>query len=321
MPLFSVVFFDLRLRESDNIKLRIMAGGCLAVVLIGITQHTVSALVLTAPIPAAVPTSHGLAVASHVAGFHSQLRHSQARMQVSESDTQAKPEWQPTNAPSEAEIARLLDKASDKGLGTVWRRAAFWEPGKATLLELVNVLGRWDSHSDWYERTEFIELDKSEARAEDERNALTEKRHEMALRMKCAERAAFFQNVPNRPFTNEALAASVGLTAEDFDGLSVSKEACEVLYDALAESRSTLIPYEVIDQRRNSIVNADGSFNEIAFRIGHTKSTVLFIVGVFIFGKANFIWVLVGVKLLHDARPDLIPGPKELGLFKIWGIV
>ena len=32
-------------------------------------------------------------------------------------------------------------------------------------------------------------------------------------------------------------------------------------------------------------------------------------------------WVLVGVKFLHDWKPDLIPGPKEMGLFKIWGIV
>ena len=37
--------------------------------------------------------------------------------------------------------------------------------------------------------------------------------------------------------------------------------------------------------------------------------------------QANFIWVLVGVKFLHDWKPDLIPGPKEMGLFKIWGIV
>ena len=53
-----------------------------------------------------------------------------------------------------------------------------------------------------------------------------------------AERVALAQNVPKRPFTNEKLAASVGLTVADFEGLDVSKAACNVVYDALAESRS-----------------------------------------------------------------------------------
>jgi len=185
----------------------------------------------------------------------------------------------------------------------------------------VNVLGRYETSADWYKRTDFLVVDDREARQEDDRNSLTLKRHEMALRMKCAERAAFFQNVPSLPFRNEALAASVGLTVDDFNSLPVSRDACDVFYDALAESRSTLIPYGTIDSRTRAMLNADGTFNEVAFRIGHTKATILFIVGVFFLGKANFLWVLVGVKLLHDARPDLIPGPKELGLFKIWGII
>jgi len=216
--------------------------------------------------------------------------------------------------------AELMAKASSDTLSTTWRRAAFWEPGKCTLLEIINVLGRFESCSQWFERTEFCELDSKEERAEDGRNGLTKKRHEMALRMKCAERAALFQNLPDLPFTNEALAASVGLTVEDFERMPVTKEACEVTFDALAESRSSLIPYKVIDARRQAMVGENG-FNEAAFRIGHTKSTVLFIIGIFLFGKANFLWVLVGVKLLHDWNPELIPGPKELGLFKIWGIV
>ena len=50
----------------------------------------------------------------------------------------------------------------------------------------------------------------------------------MALRLKCGERAALWQNVPNFPFTNEALAASVGLTVDDFNRLPVTRAACEV---------------------------------------------------------------------------------------------
>lgn len=143
----------------------------------------------------------------------------------------------------------------------------------------------------------------------------------MALRMGCAERVALSQNAPKLPFKNEALAASVGLTVDDFQNLTVSKSACNVLYDALAESRSGLIPYGVMDKRISNLLNSDGTFNEIAFRYGHAKSTILIIVGWFIFGKANFIWILVWVKVLHDWKPDLIPSPVDLGLFKIWGII
>jgi len=221
----------------------------------------------------------------------------------------------------EAYQQELLDKCSQASMKDIWRRAAFWENETSTLLEVVNVLGRFQSCSEWSERTVFDEWAETNARAEDPRQALTLKRHEMAKRMGCAERAALFQNVGTRPFTDAAMAASIGLTVEDFERLPVTKSACNILYDALAESRSTLIPYAVIDARRKAMSNADGSFNEGGFRVGWSKSCILFIVGLFVFGKANFIWILVGVKFLHDWRPDLIPGPKEMGLFKIWGIV
>ena len=37
----------------------------------------------------------------------------------------------------------------------------------------------------------------------------------------------------------------------------------------------------------------------------------------FLFGKGNFVWVLVAAKLLHDWKPDVIPSPVDMGLFKI----
>ncbi|KAL1528349.1 hypothetical protein AB1Y20_009703 [Prymnesium parvum] len=221
-------------------------------------------------------------------------------------------------AASEAFKKRLLERAPP-GMSTVWRRADFWVNETATLLEVVNVLGRFDSCSEWTTRTEFTVWE--DERAEDPRQAETFKRHEMAKRMGCAERVALYQNAPKLPFKNEALAASVGLTVEDFQGLEVTKAACNILYDALAESRSGLIPYATIDSRVGKMINPDGTFNELAFRFGHSKSTILIIVGWFIFGKANFIWILVGAKVLHDWRPDIIPSPVDLGLFKIWGII
>lgn len=221
-----------------------------------------------------------------------------------------------------AYLATLLEKCPDKSMQEVWRRAAFWENETATLLEIVNVLGRYESCSEWTARSLFVDLDAEgvTSRSEDPRQGLTRERHSMALRLKCGERAALWQNVPNKPFTNAALAKSVGLTVEDLNSLPVTRAACEVLYDGLAESRSTLIPYGVLDARRNAML-LDGGFNQGGFKVGWAKSCILFIVGFFLLGKANFIWVLLGVKFLHDWQPDVIPGPKEMGLFKIWGIV
>ena len=191
-----------------------------------------------------------------------------------------------------------------------------------------------------------------------------------------------FQNVPNLPFTNAKIAASVGLTVDDFQALPVTRAACNVLFDGLAESRSGLIPYkarrcsretaatqpryasnpphspllqdtsrtrptggrstppvteaehvedtsrtrrghapQVLDERRARMVGEGGAFDQAGFRVGWAKSCILFIFGLFFFGKANFIWVLLAVKFAHDWQPDLIPGPKEMGLFKVWGIV
>jgi len=222
----------------------------------------------------------------------------------------------------EAYLTKLLEKSPDKSMADVWRRAAFWENETATMLEIVNVLGRYGSCSEWIERTQFVDLEAEGItnKVEDERQGLSKERHEMALRLKCGERAALFQNVPNMPFTNAKLAESVGLTVDDFQGLPVTRAACEILYDGLAESKSTLIPYATLDARKDKML-ADGGFNQVGFRVGWMKSCILFIFGLFFMGKANFIWVILAVKFLHDWKPDVIPGPYEMGLFKIWGVV
>ena len=135
------------------------------------------------------------------------------------------------------------------------------------------------------------------------------------------ERVALQFNAPDLPFRNEALAQSFGCTVEDFEDLAVTPAAAGLVFDAMVESKATIIEPGVADERLSKFFHADGSFNEAAFRAGLYKSRAILVVALFFFGKANFIWILVGVKLLHDYRPDIIPGPKELGLFKIWGII
>ena len=36
-----------------------------------------------------------------------------------------------------------------------FRRAEFWDRGSASLLEVANVLGRWESSEEWRVRTKF----------------------------------------------------------------------------------------------------------------------------------------------------------------------
>lgn len=219
--------------------------------------------------------------------------------------------WQDGTGPTQLSPAAATLNA------TVFRRAEFWDNRTATLLDLVNVLGRWESADEWKERTQFVEVDNRTARTEDEVNSLTLKRYQMAQRLGMVERVALRMNTPSLPFTNEKLAASVGMTVAEFEAVPVNPNACDVLFDALAQSRSGLIPPATIDQRRNGLFTAEGGFNEAQFRLDLYKARSLVIAAWFMFGKGNFVWVLVGAQFLHDARPDLFPTPKEMGLFKI----
>jgi len=209
--------------------------------------------------------------------------------------------------------------------GPVFRRAEFWSNGTATVFEVINVLGRFESANEWGAREFFIDVPPQLARKEIEDNSWTEKRYAMAQRMGTVERVAMQHNMVDLeklPFTNAKLAASVGRTVEDFETVPISRVAVDVVFDALVESKSSLIAPEVCDRRRGGIVGADsGEFNEGAFRMGLYKARSIVIASWFLLGKGNFVWILVGVQFLHDARPDLFPTPKDLDLFKIFAII
>ena len=205
--------------------------------------------------------------------------------------------------------------------GPVFRRAEFWDNRTATLMEVINVLGRWESAEQWGERDFFIEVPPELTKKEIEDNSWTAKRYEMAKRFGMVERVALQLNCQKLPFTNAALAAAVGKTVEDFETLPVSRAAIDVTFDALVESKASLLQPDVCDKRRSSIVNPDGSFNELAFRLGLYKARGIVIASWFMFGKGNFVWILVAVQFLHDARPDLFPTPKDLDLFKWFAIL
>jgi len=199
-------------------------------------------------------------------------------------------------------VAKLLKANPELNAG--FNRAEFWNNESATLLEVINVVGRWQRHEQIKERSLFADEDLN-PREENIYQSATYKRYEMAQRLNSTERMGLIQNAKVLPFTDEKLAASVGLTVEDFAEIPVTDAACNVVYDALAQSMSGLIPYEVADERRASWINEDGSLDTVKFRTGIAKASGVVIASWFMFGKGNFIWVLLFCRALSDARPDL----------------
>ena len=66
---------------------------------------------------------------------------------------------------------------------------------------------------------------------------------------------------------DEALAASCGLTVADMNELPVNNIAVNVVFDALAQSKSSLVTPEALNERRAAFV-VDGALNEGALNEG-----------------------------------------------------
>jgi hypothetical protein len=180
----------------------------------------------------------------------------------------------------------------------VFRRAEFWDKEEATRLEVINVLGRWDSASEWAERTEFTEV--TNIRAVSRAQSATRQRYEMAQKNGVVERVALQQNAPKMPFKNAALAASVGRTVHDFDKMLVTRAAVNVVFDALVESRNGLIPPKLCDERRARMMTADGGLDDMAFSAGTYRGRGLVILSWFLLGKGQVVGLFVGLKIFAD---------------------
>ena len=75
-------------------------------------------------------------------------------------------------------------------------------------------------------------------------------------------------NVGLLPFTDDALAASVGCTAAELNAEPIDQLAVDVVFDALAESQSGIVGREECDARRAAFTAADGAFDAAAFADG-----------------------------------------------------
>ena len=175
----------------------------------------------------------------------------------------------------------------------VYRRAEFWEDETATLLDIVNVLGRWEQANEWSDRTKFAVVDS--LRTENMAQGASVERFDYAKRNGYVERVALVQNAPELPFRDERLAAWVGKTVEEMNSLPVSKVATSIVYDALAQSKSSLLPEKAVNERRAKWIASDGGLDEGAFMSGMIKSRIAVCVGFFLLGKGQLYgYVLVG---------------------------
>ena len=75
------------------------------------------------------------------------------------------------------------------------------------------------------------------------------------------------QNVGKLPFKDAKLAKGVGLRVEDFEDLDINPVAVNIVYDALAHSKNSMLPPDEIMNRRSSWLDEAGGLNELSFRI------------------------------------------------------
>jgi hypothetical protein len=188
---------------------------------------------------------------------------------------------------------------ANPALAKTYRRAEFWDEGSATLLDIVNVIGRWQTAKEWSTRTDFVEVEDQHENTKIQ--AYSSKRYEMAQRLGQVERVALIQNAPKLRFRDEALAKGLGLTVQAFDNMEINPVAVNIVFDALAQSKNSLLPLDVVDVRRRGFVSPDGALNEAAFSAGLIKARALVIASWFVFGKGNFIGFLILLKVITDS--------------------
>ena len=142
-----------------------------------------------------------------------------------------------------------------------------WASERATARQIVGVVGRFTDSASWRDRSSFATVD--DASADTPLQAETENRYAVAKKLGQVERVAFLQNVPKLSFEDERLAASVGATVDDFaSGDSVDEATMQIVFDALAQSKTSLLKQDDADARIAAWRGADGGFDADAFGAG-----------------------------------------------------
>ena len=145
--------------------------------------------------------------------------------------------------------------------------------------EVVNVLGRWKSYSDWdsiggsqriddFRNGDFYEEDLPTFKTDftlPDHMARRPQRRDFCVKYGLVQRCWHADNVRLLPFADEALAASVGATPDELNSEPLNPLAVEVVFDALCESKASFVAREACDARRASFATEDGGFHPQQF--------------------------------------------------------
>lgn len=192
------------------------------------------------------------------------------------------------------------------------KRAEFWEEDTCTLLDVANVLGRFESSDEWALRRQFAAA--QSRRSEDMAQGATIERFEFAQRNKLVERVAFQQNIPQLKFKDAKVAASFGKSVKEFNAMPVDKVALDVVYDALAQSKASMFSSKLCDQRRANLVT-DAGIDEAAFSFALGRARFVVILSWFFYGKGRILGVATVVKITIDALNLIQYLPEGAGAF------
>ncbi|KAL1522258.1 hypothetical protein AB1Y20_017253 [Prymnesium parvum] len=181
---------------------------------------------------------------------------------------------------------------------------------RVTQVDVVNVLGRWQTVEDWDTVGALVEMDKlfdasgtpleklepwSEmvdgrrlmSLSEEEKllvsPARSPNRRAWCKRNGQAQRWWHNENVPLLRFTSAKLAASVGMTVTEMNARKVNPLALEVVFDALAQSQSGIVLKEKCNARRALYETRSGAFDSTAFAkdLARARKTVVLSYAVF----------------------------------------
>jgi hypothetical protein len=197
---------------------------------------------------------------------------------------------------------------------------------KVSKRAIVNVLGRWKSHRDWNEagigrKGKLDDFRSGDYYDDDVKSLKTDFTKPMEFYI--ARRPQFLnfceryglvarwvheETVSELPFTDAALAASVGATVEELNAEPVDPLAAEIVFDALSGSAAGFVLEEQCDEMRSSFLTADGGFDEGAFGAA-LDTTRRNLAGVLLFGPGIGLLsiLLIGIHWL----PQIIEGTQQ----------
>jgi len=170
----------------------------------------------------------------------------------------------------------------------------------ASARDVVNVLGRYSSYSEWERVGELKKIDalfdasgkfKEKRPAQQSSGEFTTKkkkgngewvqatpeRRGFCLRNGLTQRYWHGRNVGLLPFTNRRLASSVGITAAELNATPLNPLALDIVFDGLSASKSGIIQRELHDARRASYTSEAEAFvpSALAADLSSGRTTVL----------------------------------------------